>query len=83
LLGDIHIQFQKDHHDAGNDEEKKKAALETFNNTKAGATKFYTDEQYFYAPIKTANGLKFAIDHLQKIMATTCGSKLKKLAKIS
>ncbi len=30
LLGDIHIQFQKDHHDAGNDEEKKKTALETF-----------------------------------------------------
>ena len=83
LLGDIHIQFQKAHHDAGNDEEKKKAALDTFNNTKAGATKFYTDEQYFYTPVKTANGLKFAIDHLQKIMATTCGSKLKKLAKIS
>jgi hypothetical protein len=79
LLGQIHIKFQEEA--IGGDEAQKKAQ-EKFDRQKAAVTKYFTDEQYFYAPRKTLDGLIFSIDHLQKITATTCGAKLKNLAKV-
>jgi hypothetical protein len=82
LLGQIHVEFQKEVIEGGKSEEALNKAREKFNTQKDGVTKFYTDEQYFYIPRKTLDGLKFSIDHLQKITATTCGAKLKQLAKV-
>jgi hypothetical protein len=79
LLGDIHQECQRD--SIGNEEQKAKAP-EKFSKLRDSLTKFYTEEDYFYAPKRPLVGLKFSIDHLQKITCTTCGSKLKKLAKV-
>jgi hypothetical protein len=79
LLGKIHIQFQEE--SMAGDEATKQAQIK-FDRQRSAVTKFFTDEQYFYAPRKTLDGLKFSIDHLQRISATTCGAKLKKLAKV-
>jgi len=75
LLGEIHVEFQRDISagmtttDAGN----------KFKNEKEGITKFYCDEDYFYAPQKAEDGLKFEVARFQKITTTTCGAKLKNL----
>lgn len=76
LLGDIYLEHQKD---AIVDRTK---ADEKFTREKDAITKFYTDEAYFYTPVKTLNGLKFQIENLQKITPTTCAVKLKKLAEV-
>lgn len=76
LLGDIQVKFQ----------EKLVAgtlpadAQKEFNNVRQGITQFYTGDDFFYAPQKVIDGLRFQITHLQKITTTTCGAKLKKLA---
>jgi len=64
------------------DEAQQAKAKEKFPKLRDSLTKFYTDEDYFYAPKRPLIGLKFSIDHLQKITCTTAGSKLKKLAKV-
>lgn len=82
LLGKIHTQLQEEIANAGNDDAKKKSATDKFNSMRMGITKKYGDEDYFFTPNKTLSGLKFAVDHLPRITATTAGAKLKKLAKI-
>ncbi len=76
LLGDIHIEFQRDVSGGMNTTDAKTK----FDNERAGITQFYGDEGYFYAPKKTIEGLKFEITKFQKVTTTTCGAKLKKLA---
>lgn len=78
LLGDIHVEFQRDVSNGISLED----AQNKFNNEKQGITQFYGDEGYFYAPKKTIQGLEFEITKFQKVTTTTCGSKLKKLAKV-
>lgn len=76
LLGDIHIEFQK--------EITTGTPLDTaktkFDAEKRAITEFYTDEAYFYAPKKTLEGLRFEIDRFEKVTTSTCGAKLKQLA---
>jgi hypothetical protein len=75
----IHLEYTRD---AIGDEAKQLAAKDKFNRLREALTKFYTGEEYFYTPSKTGSGLKFSIDHLQKLTSTTCGAKLKCLAKV-
>lgn len=74
MLAKIHDEFQKKYPSDAIE------AQNTFNNSKLGITKYYTDETYSYAPSKCIDGLKFQIETVGKITTTTCGSKLKKLA---
>ncbi len=78
LLGDIHIEYQKDIVN-GMDKNEAKTKFDAESQT---IKQFYTDEEYFYAPKKTLEGLKFEIDKFSKVTVTTCGAKLKKLATV-
>lgn len=80
MLGQIHLEFQKD--SVSSDPTLQQGAQEKFNRQRQAITKFFTDEGYFYIPSKPAIGLKFAIDHLQRITPTSCGTKLKRFARV-
>ncbi len=79
LLGQVYIKF---HEEAVENDDAQKKAQEKFDRLRVAVTKHFTDDQYFYIPQRTLEGLKFSIDHLQKVTTTTCGLKLKKLAKV-
>ena len=76
LLGEIHVEFQRD---ISNGVTSTDAGTK-FKNQKEGITKFYGDEDYFYAAQKPIAGLGFEVARFQKITTTTCGAKLKNLA---
>ena len=78
-LTEIHIEFQRD---AISGVGGPSAAKQKFDAEKAAITKYYTDEEYFYAPAKITSGLQFHLQGLQTITSTTCGTKLKFLASV-
>ncbi len=78
LLGDVHIEYQKDIVQGVPEIDAKTK----FDAQSTAIKQFYTDEEYFYAPRKTLDGLKFEIERFSKVTTTTCGAKLKKMATV-
>lgn len=77
LLAKNHVEFQREVVANGKDVE---VARKTFEAIKKGITEYYTEDDYFYAPVKTSNGLKLEITKFTNLTITTCGAKLKKIA---
>ncbi len=79
ILAEIHDDFQVEARLEGDIHPR---AQQKFDDRKAGLTKYYANEAYLYAPQKTLDVLRFQTQNFQKIIPTTCGVKLKKLANL-
>lgn len=62
--------------------EKANGNAATLTQLKSTVLDSYTNDNYQYAPQKTAQVIEFNLQNFPKITPTTCGEKLKKIAKV-